>query len=526
MHIADLDQGHARRQRHRRRRPAARLRRRPDGQGQAAPTRSRSPSPATAAPTRARSSRASTSPRRGTCRASSWSRTTATPSRRRRTSTRPGSTSPSAPTASACRASVVDGFDFFAVHEAAGEAIARARCGGGPTLIECKVDALLRPLRGRPADLPRRGRGRRAARATRDCLLAFSRRVTEAGLLEQAELDAIDAEVARADRATRSPRPRRRRTRRPTTCSPTSTSATRKEAEMARRITFQQAINEALAQEMERDETVVVFGEDVVGGSGAPGEDDAWGGVLGVTKGLYRKFPGRVLDTPISESALRRRGGRRGGLRAAPRRRADVRRLHGRLPRPDLQPGGEVPLHVRRQGASRRWSMRTMWGAGIRAASQHSQALYPMFTHIPGLKVVVPSTPYDAKGLLIQAIRDDDPVIFFEHKVLYAHRGRGAGGAVRDPVRRGQHRARGRRRDDRRARAHGAARRSRRRSSCRPRASSARSSTRARRRRSTRTRSSRASRTPAGSWSSTRPTRAAAWPPTSPRSSPSRPSAR
>jgi pyruvate dehydrogenase E1 component beta subunit len=67
--------------------------------------------------------------------------------------------------------------------------------------------------------------------------------------------------------------------------------------------------------------------------------------------------------------------------------------------------------------------VRTMFGAGIRAASQHSQALYPIFTHIPGLKVVVPSTPYDAKGLLIQAIRDDDPVIFLEHKVLYTIEG-------------------------------------------------------------------------------------------------------
>ena len=73
---------------------------------------------------------------------------------------------------------------------------------------------------------------------------------------------------------------------------------------MARNITYQQAIGEALGQEMERDETVIVMGEDVAGGAGAPGEDDAWGGVLGVTKGLYGKFGDRVLDTPITESAI------------------------------------------------------------------------------------------------------------------------------------------------------------------------------------------------------------------------------
>ena len=73
---------------------------------------------------------------------------------------------------------------------------------------------------------------------------------------------------------------------------------------MARNITYQQAIGEALGQEMERDETVIVMGEDVAGGAGAPGEDDAWGGVLGVTKGLYGKFGDRVMDTPITESAF------------------------------------------------------------------------------------------------------------------------------------------------------------------------------------------------------------------------------
>src|ERR671919_646 len=187
---------------------------------------------------------------------------------------------------------------------------------------------------------------------------------------------------------------------------------------MARTITFQQAINEALAQEMGRDDTVVVFGEDVVGGSGAPGEDDAWGGVLGVTKGLYHKFPNRVLDTPISESAI---------MGAAAGAAASGLRPVVELMFVDFM--GVCLDQIFNQAAKFRYMfggkavtpmvVRTMFGAGIRAASQHSQTLYPVFTHIPGLKVVVPSTPYDAKGLLIQAIRDEDPVIFFENKVLY-----------------------------------------------------------------------------------------------------------
>ena len=188
---------------------------------------------------------------------------------------------------------------------------------------------------------------------------------------------------------------------------------------MARRISYQQAINEALAQEMERDETVVIFGEDVAGGMGSPGEDDAWGGVLGVTKGLYHKFPGRVLDTPISESAY---------VGAAAGAAASGLRPVAELMFADFM--GVCFDQIFNQAAKFRYMfggnartpmvIRTMWGAGIRAASQHSQALYPLFTHIPGLKVALPATPYDAKGLLIAAIRDDDPVMFFEHKVLYA----------------------------------------------------------------------------------------------------------
>src|ERR1700756_2218649 len=191
---------------------------------------------------------------------------------------------------------------------------------------------------------------------------------------------------------------------------------------MARKISYSQAINEALSQEMARDESVIVMGEDNAGGEGSPGEMDAWGGVLGVTKGLYHKFPGRVLDTPISESAF---------VGAAIGAAVSGLRPVAELMFVDFM--GVCFDQVFNQAAKFRYMfggkavtplvIRTMIGAGLRSAAQHSQALYPIFTHIPGLKCVVPSSPYDAKGLLIQAIRDNDPVIFFEHKVLYSLEG-------------------------------------------------------------------------------------------------------
>ena len=191
---------------------------------------------------------------------------------------------------------------------------------------------------------------------------------------------------------------------------------------MARNITYQQAIGEALAQEMERDETVIVMGEDVAGGAGAPGEDDAWGGVLGVTKGLYGKFGDRAMDTPITESAFI--GAAVGAATAGLRPVAELMfidfmgvcfdQIFNQAAKFRYMFGGKAETPV---------VIRTMYGAGFRAAAQHSQCLYPIFTHIPGLKVVTPSTPYDAKGLLIQAIRDNDPVIFCEHKALYTIEG-------------------------------------------------------------------------------------------------------
>jgi pyruvate/2-oxoglutarate/acetoin dehydrogenase E1 component len=191
---------------------------------------------------------------------------------------------------------------------------------------------------------------------------------------------------------------------------------------MDRKISFQQAINEALAQEMERDSRVIVMGEDVAGGSGTDGKMDAWGGVLGVTKGLWDKFGDRVMDTPITESAFV--GAAIGAATTGLRPVVELMfvdfmgvcfdQIFNQAAKFRYMFGGKAvtPLVVR-----------TMYGAGFRAAAQHSQCLYPLFTHIPGLKCAIPSTPYDAKGLLIQAIRDNDPVIFFEHKLLYSVQG-------------------------------------------------------------------------------------------------------
>lgn len=185
------------------------------------------------------------------------------------------------------------------------------------------------------------------------------------------------------------------------------------------RTSFRQALNDALRSEMRRDSRVVVIGEDVAGGAGGTGVDDAYGGIMGVTRGLVGEFGrARVIDTPITESAIvgMAAGAAMTGLRPV-----------AELMFVDFL--GVCLDQILNQAAKFRYMfggrartplvIRAMFGAGFSAGAQHSQCLYSIFTHIPGLKVVIPSSPYDAKGLLIQAIRDDDPVIFLEHTKLY-----------------------------------------------------------------------------------------------------------
>ena len=191
-----------------------------------------------------------------------------------------------------------------------------------------------------------------------------------------------------------------------------------------REITYREALNEALQQEMRRDPTVILMGEDISGAPGRPPEmQDAWGGVMGVTKGLVKEFsPKRVLDTPIAESGYI--GAAIGAAATGLRPVAELMfigfmgvcldQLFNQAAKLRYMFGGKVKVPV---------TIRTMIGGGIRAAAQHSTVDYSVLTHFPGLKCVAPSTPYDAKGMLTAAIRDDDPVIFCEHKAIYGLKG-------------------------------------------------------------------------------------------------------
>jgi len=180
-----------------------------------------------------------------------------------------------------------------------------------------------------------------------------------------------------------------------------------------RQITFGQAINEALAEEMRRDPAVFIIGEDV-GEAGTP---------FKVLSGLLKEFgPKRVIDSPISEAGIAGIG-----VGAA---------MTGMRPVVDIMFGDFLTLtmdQVVNQAAKIHYMsggklkvplvLRTTLGATRRSAAQHSQSLHAWVSHIPGLKVAVPATPYDAKGLLKSAIRDDNPVVFFEDKMMYQLKG-------------------------------------------------------------------------------------------------------
>jgi pyruvate dehydrogenase E1 component beta subunit len=196
-------------------------------------------------------------------------------------------------------------------------------------------------------------------------------------------------------------------------------------ATATRTMTYQQAINEALRIAMREDHTVILLGEDIAGGAAVDHliNEDAWGGPMGVTKGLVQEFGrNRVLDTPITEA---------GFIGAAVGAAATGLRPVAELMFVDFF--GCCMDQIYDQGAKLRYmfggkatcplTIRTQIGAGVSAAGQHSGCHYSVFAHMPGIKCVIPSTPADAKGLLLSSIRDNDLVMFFENKVLYGTKG-------------------------------------------------------------------------------------------------------
>lgn len=190
---------------------------------------------------------------------------------------------------------------------------------------------------------------------------------------------------------------------------------------MTRKLMTKDAINEAISQSMERDESIYIMGEDISGGAGNDfeGAVDSLGGAYGVTKGLATKFGRkRVIDAPISETGFI--GMAVGAAFAGLRPIVELMyvdfigvcydQLYNQAAKLFYLYGGKKPIPM---------VLRTPVGGGYRTGAEHGQVLYNMFVSIPGLKVVTPSNAYDAKGLMNRAIKDNDPVVFLEHKKSY-----------------------------------------------------------------------------------------------------------
>jgi 2-oxoisovalerate dehydrogenase E1 component len=308
----------------------------------------------------------------------------------------------------------VEGNDVMQVFDAVGTAVARARVGEGPTLIEAVTyrwgDHSMR------ANLPEyRTKEEEIEWMARDPIARLERLLEEAGIGEVRLKElraAVEHELEDAVRfATDSPAPTVEMLE--ASVYAPHVEVTEPPPRRGREITFAEALNEALRQEMERDERVFVMGEDV----------GLIGGIFGVTRGLRERFgEERLRDTPISEATFLGMG-----VGAA---------VAGLRPVVEVQIFDFVTLmmdQIVNQAAKFRYMLggrptvplvvRGPQGGGVRLAAQHSQSLEAWFAHVPGLVVVAPSTPYDAKGLLATAIRDDNPVIFLEHKMLYPVKG-------------------------------------------------------------------------------------------------------
>jgi 2-oxoisovalerate dehydrogenase E1 component len=321
---------------------------------------------------------------------------------------------------------VVDGMDVLAVRGAVKKAAERARRGEGPTLIEAKTYRWY----GHSHSDPRayRTREEEAEWKLRDPITVMKENLKAVKMLTDSEFEAFETTVdEKMEKAMKfsnaSPTPKAEEVTTDVFAPAKFTAADYEtdrrlrtaiaKGEVKREISYAAALVEAAREEMLRDSKVFIMGEDV----------GLYGGAYGATRDLYKEFgEWRVLDTPISEATI---GGAAVGAAMA-----------GMRPIAEIMYVDFTPLamdQVANQGAKNRYMfggktsvpmvLRTEGGAGRAIAAHHSQSLESLWTHFPGIYVVMPSTSYDAKGLLKAAIRDDNPVMFIEHKMLYKEKG-------------------------------------------------------------------------------------------------------
>jgi len=308
----------------------------------------------------------------------------------------------------------VDGNDALAVAEAAEEAVTAARAGEGPVLLEARTYRLHGHMEGEEATY--RSEEEVEVWRGKDPIPRLRQVLVDEGLLDDAGAAAMEEAARRtveeaAARAAAGPEPSIEVLERDVFAPDPASLWSGDEPSGGPETTCSRALWEALAEEMRRDERVFLLGEDV-----------SHGGYFSVTTGLAEEFPGRVLDTPISEYAIvgSAVGAAMRGLRPVAEilfsdfLTACMDPIVNQAAKLRYMSGGQyaLPLVVRTPG-----------GAGLGMAAQHSQSLEALLTGIPGLIVVAPSNPADAKGLLKAAIRSSNPVLFFENKLGYLETG-------------------------------------------------------------------------------------------------------
>lgn len=311
---------------------------------------------------------------------------------------------------------VIDGNDIFAVYDTVSKAVAHARSGKGPVLIECKTYRWYGHYLGDPEVY--RDKDEVRDWMTREPIARFVRELEDSGVLCRSEAEQIDkaasAAVDEAEKfALESPSPAPETLTQGVWAPDKPLPATGRASDRTIEMTYCRAINQGLREALAADDDVVILGEDV----------GLHGGPFQVTQGLFGEFGGeRVRNTPLSEAAIAgcTVGSALTGLRPVGEimyidfTTIALDQIVNQAAKMRYMFGGEatVPLVIR-----------TMIGAGTRSSGQHSQSLEAWFCHVPGIKVVMPSTPYDAKGLIRSAIHDDNPVIFIEIKRLYNTKG-------------------------------------------------------------------------------------------------------